>query len=60
MAIGVDKDCLLGRVYWSDISSKHIYSVKYDGTDKQPFITDGMTFQRIAIIRSSNSVFPRY
>lgn len=44
MAIGVDKDCLLGRVYWSDISSKHIYSVKYDGTDKQPFITEGILF----------------
>lgn len=42
MAIGVDKDCLLGRVYWSDISSKNIYSVKYDGSDKQPFITEGI------------------
>lgn len=47
MAIGVDKDCAHGRVYWSDISSKHIYSSKYDGTDKQPFITEGKRIQHI-------------
>lgn len=41
MAIGVDKDCSQGRVYWSDISNKQIVSVKYDGTDRQVFIKDG-------------------
>lgn len=40
MAIGLDKDCSKGRVYFSDISSKHITSVKYDGSDRQPFITE--------------------
>ncbi|XP_016969841.2 nidogen [Drosophila rhopaloa] len=39
MAIGLDKDCVEGRVYWSDISSKKIVSAKYDGTDVRPFIT---------------------
>lgn len=41
MAIGLDKDCSQGRVYWSDISNKQIVSVKYDGTDRQVFIKDG-------------------
>uniref|UniRef100_A0A1B0DDW6 Uncharacterized protein n=1 Tax=Phlebotomus papatasi TaxID=29031 RepID=A0A1B0DDW6_PHLPP len=40
MAIGVDKDCTEGRVYWSDISSKTIVSSKYDGTDKKTFISE--------------------
>ncbi|XP_058453091.1 nidogen [Malaya genurostris] len=39
MAIGVDKDCAEGRIYWSDISAKQIFSCKYDGTDRKPFIT---------------------
>uniref|UniRef100_A0A1Q3FIC5 Putative low-density lipoprotein receptor n=1 Tax=Culex tarsalis TaxID=7177 RepID=A0A1Q3FIC5_CULTA len=39
MAIGVDKDCATGRIFWSDISAKQIFSCKYDGTDRKPFIT---------------------
>lgn len=41
MAIGVDKDCSEGRVYWSDISAKNIVSSKYDGTDRKIFISEG-------------------
>lgn len=41
MAIGIDKDCSTGRVYWSDISTKQIYSSKYDGSDKKTFISEG-------------------
>jgi len=41
MAIGLDKDCVEGRVYWGDISAKKILSAKYDGTDERPFITTG-------------------
>ncbi|XP_039956515.1 nidogen [Bactrocera tryoni] len=40
MAIGLDKDCVEGRVYWGDISSKKIVSAKYDGTDLKTFISD--------------------
>lgn len=42
MAIGVDKDCTTGRVYWSDISTKQILSSNYDGTDKKVFISEGI------------------
>lgn len=41
MAIGLDKDCVAGRIYWGDISTKKIISAKYDGTDVKPFITEG-------------------
>lgn len=41
MAIGLDKDCVEGRVYWGDISAKKIFSSKYDGTDSRAFIVDG-------------------
>ncbi|XP_023302735.2 nidogen [Lucilia cuprina] len=40
MAIGLDKDCVEGRIYWGDISAKKIVSAKYDGTDMKPFITE--------------------
>lgn len=39
MAIGIDIDCLEGRVYWSDIAGQSIKSSKYDGTDVQDFLT---------------------
>jgi nidogen (entactin) len=42
MAIGLDKDCVEGRVYWGDIAAKKIMSAKYDGTDSKPFITEGI------------------
>jgi nidogen (entactin) len=40
MAIGLDKDCAEGRIYWSDISTKTIQSSKYDGSDKKMFINE--------------------
>lgn len=40
MAIGIDKDCAEGRVYWSDITAKAILSAKYDGTDRKTFISE--------------------
>lgn len=40
MAIGVDKDCAEGRVYWSDITAKAILSAKYDGSDKKTFVSE--------------------
>lgn len=42
MAIGIDKDCAEGRVYWSDISAKAIFSAKYDGSDKKTFVSEDM------------------
>jgi nidogen (entactin) len=48
--IAIDKDCIEGRVYWSDISVKAIYSSKYDGTDRKTFLSEGiMSPEGIAI-----------
>jgi nidogen (entactin) len=41
MLLGIDIDCLEGRVYWSDIAGQSIKSSKYDGTDVQNFLTTG-------------------
>lgn len=41
MAIGLDIDCIEGRVYWSDITGKAIKSSAYNGTGFQNFITEG-------------------
>ncbi|KFB41229.1 AGAP008193-PA-like protein [Anopheles sinensis] len=38
----VDYDCAEGRFYWTDLSSKEIFSAKYDGTDEKPFITNDL------------------
>lgn len=61
MAIGLDKDCSQGRVYWSDISNKQIVSVKYDGTDRQIFINDGkVTDVEVRRLPSNILMFFRY
>ncbi|TDG47937.1 hypothetical protein AWZ03_005718 [Drosophila navojoa] len=50
MAIGLDKDCVEGRIYWGDISARKIISSKYDGTDERVFIsTDIESPEGIAI-----------
>ncbi|XP_050299870.1 nidogen [Anthonomus grandis grandis] len=37
-AVGLDIDCLEGRVYWSDIMSQAIRSSLYNGSDNRDFI----------------------
>lgn len=40
MAIGVDKDCAEGRLYFSDITAKSIFSVGYDGLGQKLFLKE--------------------
>lgn len=40
MAIGVDKDCAEGKLYFSDITAKGIHSVGYDGMGLKAFLKD--------------------
>ncbi|KAH8320608.1 hypothetical protein KR067_005779 [Drosophila pandora] len=50
MAIGLDKDCVEGRVYWGEITTKKIVSAKYNGSDVRPYIaTDIESPEGIAI-----------
>lgn len=41
MAIGLDIDCLQGKIYWSDINGKAIRRSNYNGTENENFITNG-------------------
>ncbi|XP_057670529.1 nidogen [Diorhabda carinulata] len=41
-AVGLDVDCLEGRIYWSDINGRVIRSSALNGTDKNDFITEGI------------------
>ncbi|XP_063703047.1 nidogen [Culicoides brevitarsis] len=40
MAIGVDKDCAEGRLYYSDITGKSLSSVGYDGLAPKVFLNE--------------------
>lgn len=58
MAIAVDKDCGEGRVYWSDITSKAIFSSNYDGTDHKTFLnTNILSPEGIAIDWASRRIY---
>jgi len=38
-AVGGDIDCFSGRFYWTDVRTSSIRSSKYDGSDRNPFVT---------------------
>lgn len=42
-AVGLDIDCLEGRVYWSDVSGRAIRSASFNGSNKIDFIKEGRT-----------------
>lgn len=54
MAIGLDKDCVEGRIYWGDISARKIISSKYDGTDERVFISTGKWTKAFGYITQSS------
>lgn len=41
LAVAIDVDCQTQRVYWSDLFTSTIKSSAYDGSDFQPFLTEG-------------------
>lgn len=40
-AVGLDIDCLEGRVYWSDVSGRVIRSALFNGSNKIDFMKEG-------------------
>ena len=40
-AVGLDIDCMEGRVFWTDISGRAIRSSLFNGSDKVDFIVNG-------------------
>lgn len=41
MAVGVDVDCLAGKIYWADVAGHTIKRASYDGSGFEQFLTDG-------------------
>lgn len=41
VAVGVEVDCLSGRIYWGDVVSNNIKSVAYDGSGFEQFLSHG-------------------
>ncbi|CAH0560102.1 unnamed protein product [Brassicogethes aeneus] len=42
VSVGLDIDCIDGRVYWSDITNRAIRSSTFNGSEKQDFIRDAL------------------
>lgn len=58
MTIGLDKDCVEGRIYYGDLMTRRIMSAKYDGSDVRPFITENIKeVEGIAIDHVSRRIY---
>lgn len=49
-AVGLDVDCTLGKVYWSDISGRVIKSSNYNGSNVTDFMINGTQYPFINYI----------
>lgn len=49
-AVGLDIDCMEGRIYWSDITGRAIRSALFNGSNKEDFIKDGEFLKNSKII----------
>jgi hypothetical protein len=54
--IGIDIDCLEGRVYWSDVNGRVITSAAYNGSNSKVFLNSGNISYYIADLVSKNFV----
>ena len=41
IAVGVDVDCDVGKIYWGDVVSYAIKTAAYDGSDAGVFLSEG-------------------
>nr|XP_022918931.1 nidogen-2-like [Onthophagus taurus] len=58
VAVGLDVDCMEGRIYWGDISGKAIRSSNYLGNDKKVFLdTDIRAPEGISIDWVSRNIY---
>lgn len=58
-AVGLDVDCLEGKVYWSDITGRAIRSSLFNGSNKVDFIKDGEYCILLYSIQFKSTVFRR-
>ncbi|KAJ8721700.1 hypothetical protein PYW07_002475 [Mythimna separata] len=58
IAVGVDVDCEVGRIYWGDVVSYAIKTAAYDGSDSSLFLSEGVKSpEGIAVDWSSRNIF---
>ncbi|XP_072938855.1 nidogen [Epargyreus clarus] len=58
IAVGVDVDCLTGRIYWGDVVSNTIKRVAYDGSGFEQFLpTDVKSPEGLAIDWAARNIF---
>lgn len=57
IAVGVDIDCEVGRIYWGDVVSYAIKTAAYDGSDYGLFLSEGTLYFTINIFHALES-FP--
>ncbi|KAF9794052.1 hypothetical protein SFRURICE_009489 [Spodoptera frugiperda] len=58
IAVGIDVDCGVGRIYWGDVVSYAIKTAAYDGSDYGLFLTEGVKSpEGIAVDWSSRNIF---
>lgn len=57
-AVGIDVDCVNGRLYWSDISSSSIKRAKLDGYEEEVVLNTGLESpEGIAVDWAGNAIF---
>ncbi|PZC85068.1 hypothetical protein B5X24_HaOG202832 [Helicoverpa armigera] len=58
IAVGVDVDCEVGKIYWGDVVSFAIKTAAYDGSDSGFFLSEGIKSpEGIAVDWSSRNIF---
>ncbi|KAG6455522.1 hypothetical protein O3G_MSEX009239 [Manduca sexta] len=58
VAVGVEVDCLSGRVYWGDVVSNNLKSVGYDGSSYEVFLSFGIKSpEGLAVDWSGRNIF---
>ncbi|KAL4705359.1 hypothetical protein ACJJTC_006845 [Scirpophaga incertulas] len=58
IAVGIDVDCLAGRIYWGDVSGNAIKRAAYDGTAFEQFLSiDVKSPEGLSVDWASRNVF---
>ncbi|CAG5058827.1 unnamed protein product [Parnassius apollo] len=58
MAVGIDVDCLTGRIYWGDVAGHSIRRATYDGSGFEQFLTDDVkTPEGLSIDWAARNIF---
>ncbi|XP_013179565.1 PREDICTED: nidogen-1 [Papilio xuthus] len=58
MAVGIDVDCLTGRIYWGDVAGHVIKTAAYDGSSLENFLTEDIkTPEGLSVDWAARNIF---